>query len=83
MKSNFTILTNTTQMIVLKDLGPWDHFKTITNDAENVIKYLHQSGRLLPLTKQVVYHDSEGEPTRLLHDGAGNFTGFGIPTVSY
>lgn len=83
MKSNFTILHNSPEVIVLQDLGPWDHFKTITNDAENVIKYLHKSGRLVPPTKQVVYADSDGEPTRLLHDGAGNFTGFGIPTVSY
>lgn len=83
MKSNFIILHNSLELIVLYDLGPWDSFKTITNDAENVIKYLHESGGLVPLTKQVVYTDSEGEPTRLLHDGAGNFTGFGIPTVSY
>ena len=83
MKSNFTILTNTTQVIVLKDLGPWDHFKTITNDAEAVVQYLFKSGRLQPADKQIVYYDSDGEATRILHDSKGNFTGFGVPTVGY
>lgn len=77
MKSNFTILSNSPDVIVLQDLGPWDHFQTITNDAENVVAYLHKSGRLVPPTKQIVYFDSEGVTTELRHDGMGNFTGFG------
>lgn len=82
MRSNFTILTNTAQVIVLEDLGPWDHFKTITNDAEAVVQYLFKSNQATG-TKQIVYFDSEGEATQLGHDGKGNFTGFGVPTVSY
>jgi len=77
MRSNFTILSNSPDVIVLQDLGPWDHFQTITNDAENVVAYLYKSGRLVPPTKQIVYFDSDGEATELKHDGMGNFTGFG------
>jgi hypothetical protein len=77
MKSNFTILSNSPDVIVLEDLGPWDMYQTITNDAENVVAYLHKSGRLVPPTKQIVYFDSEGVTTELRHDGMGNFTGFG------
>ena len=82
MRSNFTILTNTTQVIVLEDLGPWDTYKTITNDAEAVVKYLFKSGQATG-TKQIVYFDSDYIATELCHDGKGNFTGFGVPTVSY
>lgn len=82
MKSNFTILHNSPEVIVLQDLGPWDHFKTITNDAENVIKYLHKSGQATS-TKQIIYYDSEGEATQLVHDGKGNFVDFATPTVSH
>ena len=82
MRSNFTILSNTTQVIVLRDLGPWDHFSTITNDAEAVVKYLFKSGQATG-TKQIIYYDSDEEATQLIHDGAGNFIGFGVPIVSY
>ena len=82
MRSNFTILTNTAQVIVLEDLGPWDHFKTITNEAEAVVKYLFKSGQATG-TKQIVYFDSDYIATELCHDGKGNFTGFGVPTVSH
>jgi hypothetical protein len=83
MKSNFTILHNSPELIVLYDLGPWDTYKTITNDAEAVVQYLYKSNRLHTASKQIVYYDSDGEATQMLHDGNGNFTGFGVPTVSY
>jgi hypothetical protein len=78
MKSNFTILSNSPDVIVLEDLGPWDMYQTITNDAENVVAYLYKSGRLVLPTKQIVYFDSDGETAKLNHDGMGNFTGFGF-----
>lgn len=78
MKCNFTILSNTTDKIVLQDLGPWDMYKTITNDAEAVVEYLYKSGRLVPPTKQIVYQDSDGEWTELYHDSNGKFDGFGF-----
>jgi hypothetical protein len=43
MKSNFTIIHNSPEVIVLQDLGPWDTYKTITNDAEAVVQYLSLS----------------------------------------
>ena len=75
MRSNFTIISNAPEVIILQDLGPWDHFSTITNDAEAVVKYLFKSGQATG-TKQIVYCDSDGENTKLNHDGIGNFTGF-------
>jgi hypothetical protein len=75
MNANFTILSNSSEVIVLRDLGPWDTYKTITNDAEAVVKYLFKSGQATG-TKQIIYYDSDGETTKLNHDGMGNFTGF-------
>ena len=75
MRSNFTIISTAPDVIVLQDLGPWDHFSTITNDAEAVVKYLFKSGQATG-TKQIIYYDSDGETTKLNHDGMGNFTGF-------
>jgi hypothetical protein len=69
-------MSNSLSVIVLQDLGPWDVYKTITNDAENVVSYLYKSGMLAPPTKQIVYFDSDGEATELKHDCMGNFTGF-------
>lgn len=82
MRSNFHILSNSPDKIVLEDLGPWDHFSTITNDAENVVKYLHNSGQATG-AKQIIYYDSDGEATQLVHDGKGNFVDFAAPTISY
>lgn len=77
MNSNFTILSNSPEVIVLEDLGPWNMFQTITNDAEAVVKYLYNSGQACD-SKQIVYKDSEGEWTELCHDGYGTFTGFAM-----
>jgi hypothetical protein len=44
MKSNFRIPKITPDVVELIDLGPWDHFSTITNDAEAVVKYLFTPG---------------------------------------
>ena len=80
MRSNFTILSITPEVVVLRDLGPWDRYQTITNDAEAVISHLHKSEVIGDNTK-VVYQDSEGEWTELCHDNSGNFNGFKIGTV--
>jgi hypothetical protein len=81
MRSNFTILSITSEVIVLKDLGPWTRYQTITNDADAVVEHLHKS-KYICETTQIVYQDSEGEWCELCHDGLGNFTGFAIGTVT-
>ena len=70
-RSNYKIVSQTSDMIELVDLGPWNQYLTITNDAENVI------ADLAPILngRRVFYEDSEGEVTELLHNN-GVFTGF-------
>jgi len=69
--ANFRIVSKAEDRIILEDVGPWDEYLTITNDAENVVNLL------LPGLKgrRLLYYDSEGELTELLiHDG--KFRGF-------
>jgi len=77
LKSNFSIQPlekgSYDGDVLLIDLGPWDKFKTITNDAENIIKYLYERG--LCIGQKVFYIDSDGEMGELLHQN-GVFTGF-------
>lgn len=57
--------------VTIKDIGPHDQHKTVTNDAESVIKELapHLNARRL------YYIDSEGNFARLLYKG-DRFTGY-------
>ena len=60
--------------IVIKDLGPWDKFPTVTNAAEEVIEDLGRRGMLMNGSK-VFYIDSEGRMDELLIRD-GKFAGF-------
>ena len=70
-RSNYSVVKSDAEKIILRDIGPWDQYLTITNDAENVIEDLSPvlHGR------RVLYYDSEGELTELRHKD-GVFTGF-------
>ena len=70
-KANYEILQDTPEFVLIKDIGPWDNFKTVTNAAEEVVK------EMLPLLGQrrLEYIDSEGERAVLLIK-RGRFAGF-------
>jgi len=60
--------------LLIRDLGPWDEYLTVTNAAEWVVEDLLGRGKLLQ-DQRLFYYDSEGELAELLHDGK-HFTGF-------
>jgi len=62
------------EVLVLRDLGPWDEFLTVTNDIENVVKKLSLVGKL-GNGRRLVYLDSEGELTEVRVVN-GRFAGF-------
>lgn len=64
--------------LVLRDLGPWNHRKTITNDAESVVRLLVESRTLSP-GQSLYYYDSAGELTELVV-ASGRLAGFGTPS---
>jgi hypothetical protein len=70
-QARFSIVGSNPDIMLLRDLGPWNRFMTITNDAEGVVK------RVLPMlgTRRLFYYDSEGELTELIVKD-GRFAGF-------
>lgn len=55
------------QPLVVRDLGPWDRFPTITNAAEELVEELHRLGHLSP-ERHLLYYDSEGQLDELVLD---------------
>lgn len=45
--------------LIIRDLGPWDMYKTITNAPEAVVHELVKRG-VLPDGRRLLYYDSEG-----------------------
>ncbi len=64
---------STALVLVVRDLGPWDQFPTITNAAEELVEHLHETDVLAG--RRLFYYDSEGELGELLHRD-GRFGGF-------
>jgi hypothetical protein len=44
--------------LVIRDLGPWDQYPTITNDAEHVVETLVKEGELSH-SRRLLYYDSD------------------------
>jgi hypothetical protein len=66
MMPNLLIVSRTDRKILLRDVGPWDRHKTITNDIETVISELWAGG-FLEGSPRFFYYDSEGELTEALY----------------
>ncbi len=73
MRCNFIIVESTPDKILLRDIGPWNQYITITNDAEAVVE------RFFPELKgrQLLYYDSDGKLGELLIEADGTFYGYG------
>jgi hypothetical protein len=52
--------------LLIRDVGPWSHYPTITNAAETVVEELVALGRLQPNGQRLLYIDSAGEMDELL-----------------
>ena len=60
--------------LVLRDVGPWDRFPTVTNDIEHVVSVLIINGTLNP-GQRLFYYDSDNHLDELeIIDG--KFAGF-------
>jgi len=70
-EARFVIKLETKEMVLIKDIGPWDTHPTVTNDAERVVEYLAPmlNGRRLECI------DSEGDRDELVVKD-GKFAGF-------
>ncbi len=70
-RANYEIMHSTNQYVLLRDVGPWNKYPTITNAAEQVvadlIKWLG--------SRRLFYYDSEQELTELVIEN-GRFARF-------
>ena len=76
MKPNYEIVEDTKTCLVIRDLGPWDRHRTITNGAEEVVAELAFRLR----GRRLEYYDSEGRRDQLLVR-EGVFAGFAPATI--
>ena len=74
MRANIDIVKKTDKFLLIRDLGPWDRFQTITNDAEGVVDFLLSNGEL-KVGQKLIYIDSECYYGELKFDATG-FSGF-------
>jgi hypothetical protein len=60
--ANYKLVEQTTNHIIIRDLGPWDAFMSVTNAAEQVV------GELLAKLngRKLYYYDSDGSLDELL-----------------
>ncbi len=75
-QANYDIVheESTPELLVIRDLGPWDHYMTVTNAAESVVNTLWLLGHLAA-GRRLYYYDSLGSLDELVHKD-GVFKGF-------
>lgn len=74
-RASYEVVSNVDgRPLVIRDVGPWDEFLSVTNDAVAVVQRLVVAG-LLPVGRRLFCYDSEGEPGELLIS-ADHFSGF-------
>jgi hypothetical protein len=61
--------------LLIRDVGPWTHYLTVTNAAEIVVAELVTQGALKPNGQRLLYVDSAGELDEILVSD-GRFAGF-------
>jgi len=58
---NYEIVGNRVGVaLIIRDIGPWDIFQTVTNAAEQVVIELVDLG-LLPEGRRLFYYDSDNQ----------------------
>ena len=73
-KANYIIVAVGPDRVVIRDVGPWDKYLSVTNDAENVVLDLAGQNLLQP-GRRLFYYDSDGRMDEMLiKDGV--FLGF-------
>ena len=75
-EAQYSLVAVTDDTVTIRDEGPWDVFRTITNDAERVVNALMRNGHLHD-GQRLFYYDSEGELGEIVVKH-GRFMSFGV-----
>jgi hypothetical protein len=73
-KANYIIVRRDKDRLIIRDVGPWETFLSVTNAAEEVVEELVKSGQLSEGFR-LFYYDSEGILDEILVKD-GKFAGF-------
>jgi hypothetical protein len=63
--------------LVIRDIGPWETFQSVTNAAEEVVEELVKAGKL-PNGRRLLYYDSDNQLDEIVMEN-GQFKGFAFP----
>lgn len=72
--ANYEIVSSAVDRLVIRDLGPWDQFPTVTNAADTTVSELVEGGYLKP-AQRLFYYDSDGHFDEIVLN-EGRFAGF-------
>ena len=72
--ANYEVIGATNGRILIRDLGPWDKYMTVTNAAQEVVEELVQSC-VLHDGDRLFYFDSMGELDEIIVENL-KFSGF-------
>ncbi len=63
--AQFRIVSTSKERTVIRDVGPWDQFPTVTNDVEGVVERIVTFGFLYPGAR-LFYYDSDDNRAEIL-----------------
>lgn len=72
--ANFEIVSSTRDWLTIRDVGPWDQYRTVANAAEQVVEDLI-TGKVLKSGQRLAYYDSYGDLAELRIENQ-RFAGF-------
>ena len=75
LKADFSLVMNTPDWVLIRDNANETQTMSVTNDAENVVKFLKDKEILIG-DSILYYIDTDNRVDILEHDGNGTFTGF-------
>lgn len=66
LKSNYKIEELSDDKLIIRDIGPHDKYATVTNDVDNVVKTLYETGHLTD-NMRLFYYDSYNDFDEIIH----------------
>lgn len=76
LRSSFNVETISGNTITIRDMANSQGTMSVTNDAESVVEYIHDSYKhVIPENMRILYWDTDDDLSELKHDN-GRFIGF-------
>ena len=73
-QAKYDVIAATSDLVTIRDIGPWDKYMTVTNAAEEVVRELIDNG-VIHDGQRLIYYDSEGRLDEIVWEN-GQFITF-------